>query len=66
MNTHTDGTMASKLRSILLDLARRQDNMAADQASAMPYWAPCPPTVLGHRSAAAALRAEADHLLAAS
>ncbi len=66
MNTHTDGTMASKLRSVLLDLARRQDNMAADQAASTPYWAPCPPSVLGHRSAAAALRAEADHLLAAS
>jgi len=66
MNTHTDGTMASKLRLILLDLARRQDNMAADQAASTPYWAPSPPSVLGHRSAAAALRAEADHLLAAS
>jgi hypothetical protein len=66
MNTHTDSTMASKLRSILLDLARRQDNMAADQAASTPYWAPCPPSVLGHRSAAAALRAEADLLLAAS
>ena len=66
MNTHTDGPVASKLRSLLLDLARRQDNMAADQASSTPYWAPCPPSVLGHRSAAAALRAEADHLLAAS
>jgi hypothetical protein len=66
MNTHTDGTMASKLRAILLDLARHQDNMAADQASSTPYWAPCPPSVLGHRSAAAALRAQADQLLAAS
>ena len=66
MNTHTDGTVASKLRSLLLDLARRQDNLAADQAASTPYWAPCPPTVLGHRSAAAALRAEADHLPAAS
>ena len=66
MNTHTDGTTGSKLRSILLDLARRHDNLAADQAASTPYWAPCPPSVLGHRSAAAALRAEADHLLTAS
>ena len=66
MNTHTDEPTASKLRSILLNLARHQDNMAADQAASTPYWAPCPPSVLGHRSAAAALRAEADHLLAAS
>ena len=65
MNTHTDGTMASKLRAILFDLARHQDEMAADEASSGPYWAPCPPSVLGHRSAATALRAEADHLLVA-
>ena len=65
MNTHTEGTMTSKLRAILLDLARHQDDMAANEASTRPYWAPCPSSVLGHRSAATALRAEADHLLLA-
>ena len=67
MDTHTTGsTMTSELRSVLLELARRQDDLAADEAAATPYWAPCPPSVLGRRSAAAVLRAEADHLLRAS
>ena len=67
MDTHTTAnTVASELRSILLKLARRHDDLAANQAAATPYWAPCPPSVLGHRSAAAVLRAEADHLATAS
>jgi hypothetical protein len=67
MDTHTTAsTMTSELRSVLLRLARRQDDLAADEAAATPYWAPCPPSVLGRRSAAAVLRAEADLLLTAS
>ena len=67
MDTHTTGsTMTSELRSVLLKLARRQDDLAADEAAATPYWAPCPSSVLGRRSAAAVLRAEADLLLTAS
>ena len=66
MNTPTDTTVAAKLRSILLDLARSQDDLAAVEAASTPYWAPCPSSVVGHRSAAAALRAEADHFLVAS
>ena len=67
MDTHTAGSaITSELRSVLLKLARRQDDLAADEAAATPYWAPCPPSVLGRRSAAAVLRAEADLLLTAS
>ena len=67
MDTHTTGsTMTSELRSVLLELARRQDDLAAHEAAATPYWAPCPLSVLGRRSAAAVLRAEADHLVTAS
>ena len=62
----TGSTIPTELRSILLKLARRHDDLAANEASATPYWAPCPPTVLGHRSAAAVLRAEADHLIPVS
>ncbi len=65
MNTPTDTTVAARLRSILLDLARSQDNLAAVEAASTPYWAPCPSSVLGHRSAAAALRIEADQLISA-
>lgn len=51
------------LRTILLELARREDDLASDEAAATPYWSPAPVTVLGHRTAAAVLRSEADHLL---
>jgi hypothetical protein len=64
MDTHTAGsTMTRELRSVLLELARRQDDLAAHEAATTPYWAPCPSSVLGRRSAAAVLRAEADHLI---
>lgn len=39
----------------LLVLARHEEALAADEASRTPYWAAIPPTVLGHRAAAAAL-----------
>jgi hypothetical protein len=66
MNAITDITVIGRLRSVLLELARRQDDLAAGEAAGTPYWEPCPSTVLGHRAAAAALRTEADLLLAAS
>ncbi|KAA1421850.1 hypothetical protein F0U44_06165 [Nocardioides humilatus] len=70
MNTTIEpsGTMAmtAQLRLRLLDLARRQEELAANEAAATPYWMPQPATVHGHRNAADALRAEADRLLAAS
>jgi len=50
------------IRRELLRLADLEDATAAQEASAVPYWAPCPSTVLGHRRAAVALRAEADRL----
>lgn len=60
---HFEPTVASVLRARLLELARHQDELAANQAATTPYWKPQPPTVHGHRSAADALRAEADLLL---
>ena len=52
-----------RLRLRLLALARRQDDLAAEEAAATPYWKPQSATVYGHRSAADVLRAEADLLL---
>jgi hypothetical protein len=52
------------LRSLLLELARREDDLAAREAASTPYWAPYPDSVIGRRSTAAVLRAEADVLLA--
>jgi hypothetical protein len=67
MSIHTiDSTTAALLRSRLLELARRQDDLAAQEAATMPYWKPQASTVHGHRTAADALRAEADLILAAS
>jgi len=64
--TTADASIAHRLRQILLELARREDELAARVAAALPYWAACPPSVPGHRAAASALRAEADHFLAAA
>lgn len=67
MSTQTsDTTTTTRLRSMLFELARRQDDLAADELAAVPYWSPCPSSVLGRRSAAQLLRAEADSLLDAS
>lgn len=67
MSTHPSSTaMTGRLRSLLLELARRQDNLAADELAAVPYWSPSPSSILGHRTAADALRAEAETLLDAS
>lgn len=55
-----------QLRQILLALARREDDIALAEAASVPYWAPHPPSVIGHRAAAEALRTEADRFLEAS
>ncbi|KAA1428663.1 hypothetical protein [Nocardioides antri] len=66
MTTTIDAATANLLRSRLLDLARRQDELAAYEAAATPYWKPQAPAVHGRRTAADVLRAEADRLLDAS
>lgn len=47
------------LRLELLRLARLEDQRACEEASKVPYWAPYPETVSGHRTAARLLHAEA-------
>jgi hypothetical protein len=64
MNTSSpkvDG-LRQALRLELLRLARHEDDLAAAEEAEVPYWAPCPPSMLGHRTAAAALRADADRV----
>lgn len=58
-------SLTAQLRTMLLELARREDDRAADEAAAHPYWTACPPSVQGHRAAAVALRDQADQLLGA-
>jgi hypothetical protein len=59
------GELLAALRFELLRLAKEQDDLAADEAARVPYWAPCPASVDGHRAAAAALRCDADQIVAA-
>lgn len=67
MSSHTpEMATITRLRAMLLELARREDDLAADELAAVPYWSPCPSSVLGHRGAAHVLRAEADTLLRVS
>lgn len=40
----------------LVCLAVREEELAAAEAARTPYWSPTPPSVIGHRSAASALR----------
>lgn len=59
-----DTTSRSALRAMLLRLAYLEEERAADEAAATPYWKPCPTSVEGRRYAATALRTAADALLA--
>jgi hypothetical protein len=65
-NEHPEeNTTAIRLRQLLFEMARREDEIALSEAAAAPYWAPHPTSVIDHR-AAEALRSEADRLLSAS
>ncbi|MGZ5369756.1 hypothetical protein [Aeromicrobium sp.] len=62
----TNGTesvdLTGPIYHALIELARKEDALAAAEAARVPYWAPCSPSVEGHRAAAEALRAEAESL----
>ena len=58
--------LATAVRRELLRIAAREDALAAAEAASVPYWLPHPPTVQGHRTAAAALRSQANQLLSTS
>lgn len=62
MDDQISRSSGDSVRKILLSLAKRHDDLAADLAAATPYWTPCPPDVLGHRTAATALRESAELL----
>lgn len=55
--------LAVRLRRELLRLAHHEDELAADEAAKVPYWAPHPSSISGHRAAAKVLRADADQLV---
>jgi hypothetical protein len=56
--------IAAAVRHELLRLARAEDQLAATEAAKVRYWEPCPPSIQGHRAAAAVLRANADRVAA--
>lgn len=59
-----EASLVDLVRRELLRLARLEDQLACEEASRVPYWAPCPDSVSGHRVAARLLHAHADELLA--
>jgi hypothetical protein len=65
MSCDVSTKVSALVRNELLRLARFEDALAAAEAEAGPYWAPCPDSVQGHRMAAEALRAEAEAVVAA-
>jgi hypothetical protein len=65
MNNSSTANGTGSVRAILLKLAKHQEDLAAQEAAGVPYWTPCPPSVLGHRAAAEALRVQADEFLTA-
>lgn len=60
--TALDIQVLDVLRRELRRLATREDELASSEAAQVPYWAPTPTSVLGHRAAATALREDADKL----
>jgi hypothetical protein len=55
--------LAAALRHVLQRLADREDDLASTEAARVPYWSPCPASVIGRREAARALREDAERLL---
>lgn len=54
---------AYAVRATLLRLADAQERIAAEEAALVPYWKPCPESVIGARAAARAIRASAERML---
>jgi proteasome lid subunit RPN8/RPN11 len=46
----------------LVLLAKSEEDIAASEASRVPYWSVCPPSVEGHRAAARAIRVNLERL----
>jgi hypothetical protein len=55
--------LLAAVRRELLRLADQEDHFASTEAAKVPYWSPCPASVVGRREAARALREDADRLL---
>lgn len=64
MNAYDQSSDAHLMaRRTLLELAKVEDDRAADEAALVPYWRPCSASVEAHRLAAEVLRSAADRFL---
>jgi len=52
------------IRELLTD-ARREDELADQEAATVPYWRACPVSLLAHRAATRALEQQAEALYGA-
>ena len=57
-----EADVADLLCKELIRLAVEQEERADAEAARVPYWAPSPACVEGHRAAASALRADAERI----
>ena len=57
-----DPDVSRLLRRLVYSLAREQEDIAAKEAALVPYWKPCPHSVIGIRVAARVLREAAEAL----
>jgi hypothetical protein len=57
-----EADVADLLCQELIRLAVEQEELADAEAARVPYWAPSPASVEGHRAAASALRADAERI----
>jgi hypothetical protein len=62
LNPVVEADVADLLCQELIRLAIEQDELADAEAARVPYWAPSPASVEGHRAAASALRADAARI----
>ena len=62
LNPVIEADVADLLRQELIRLAVEQEQLADAEAARVPYWAPSPASVEGHRAAAVALRANAERI----
>jgi hypothetical protein len=60
---HNTDLAPPTVRRTLLELAKLEEDRAADEAATVPYWLPCPTSVEAHRLAAEVLRSAADRFL---
>lgn len=59
----TGTSLIQLVRRELLRLARREYELADLESAKVPYWLPCPVSVLAHRAAARALEDQATALV---